>query len=415
MRYSLFPLGALLVWSAAAAPPRGSITINRIAAIKYPTKPAWSPDGKTIAFLWDEAGRQNLYAVRPNEKPVALTDFPADPDTLLSDITDFEWASPEQVLFGKEGQLYSVSLSSRQPVRVRGLEGAGGFALSSDRTQIVFVRQGQVWVASLSTKSPRLLVPAAGAFSSDSSLFSPDGNYVAFTMARGGLEPEQLKFNGELVKTFRNVTWESRLGVVSVYGGNPVWIPYASERRGSPIQWTADGSVLYQELSPDRKTRSIKSANMSGAVRTLWSDHDDAWWSPTGGARTVVSPDGKLVAFFSDRSGWIHLYVMPSDARSESAARQLTTGKFTDGYASWSPDSKRIAYSHSVEGNQMELFLSIVDVEGGKSEPVVTARGVNFDPVFHPAAENWPTRGPLWNTRWNSSRRRPGRAAKPRV
>ncbi len=27
---------------AAAEPPRGSITIERIAAIKYPTSPAWS-------------------------------------------------------------------------------------------------------------------------------------------------------------------------------------------------------------------------------------------------------------------------------------------------------------------------------------------------------------------------------------
>jgi len=31
---------------AAAGPPRGSITIERIAEIKYPSEHAWSPDAR---------------------------------------------------------------------------------------------------------------------------------------------------------------------------------------------------------------------------------------------------------------------------------------------------------------------------------------------------------------------------------
>ena len=42
----------------AAETPRGSITIERISHIKYPSAPAWSPDGKSIAFLWDAWGKQ---------------------------------------------------------------------------------------------------------------------------------------------------------------------------------------------------------------------------------------------------------------------------------------------------------------------------------------------------------------------
>jgi len=46
---------------------RGSITIDRIADIKYPTDEKWSPDGKTIAFLWDAAGnRICLWSSREN-------------------------------------------------------------------------------------------------------------------------------------------------------------------------------------------------------------------------------------------------------------------------------------------------------------------------------------------------------------
>jgi hypothetical protein len=50
---------SLAVPAAAADAPRGSITIDRISRIKYPSAPAWSPDGKTIAFLWDAWGKQD--------------------------------------------------------------------------------------------------------------------------------------------------------------------------------------------------------------------------------------------------------------------------------------------------------------------------------------------------------------------
>ena len=54
--------------TAAAEPPRGSITIERIAAIKYPTNPAWSPDGTKVAFLWDAAGKQDLFVVDAGQR-----------------------------------------------------------------------------------------------------------------------------------------------------------------------------------------------------------------------------------------------------------------------------------------------------------------------------------------------------------
>src|SRR5580692_4947763 len=81
----------------AQVAPKGSITIDRIADIKYPTEQEWSPDSKNVAFLWDAAGKQDLYLAQPGGAPIALTDFPVDPDILTSNITHFEWATNDEI------------------------------------------------------------------------------------------------------------------------------------------------------------------------------------------------------------------------------------------------------------------------------------------------------------------------------
>ena len=141
-----------------AEPPRGSITIERIADIKYPTNPAWSPDGHRVAFLWDAAGKQDLFVVAPGGKPVPLTDFAVDPDLLQSDLGAFAWASNDDILFGRNGQLWKVSASNGAPARMTGaLADAGAFALSPDRKTIGFLRRGQIWLGNIAAGTERQL------------------------------------------------------------------------------------------------------------------------------------------------------------------------------------------------------------------------------------------------------------------
>jgi dipeptidyl aminopeptidase/acylaminoacyl peptidase len=371
---------------AHAEPPRGSITIERIADIKYPTNPSWSPDGTKVAFLWDAAGKQDLFVVTPGRAPVRLTDFPVDPHLLVSDIGAFAWTSNDQILFGKDGQLWSVRVGqgTPTPTRVGGdLADAAAFALSPSRAQIAFLRRGQIWIANVAAKTVRQVTSLAEGLSAGVPTFSPDGRWLTFTATRGGLEPEDLPWNGPLVRSMETVNRERRLGVVAAQGGDVAWVPTMGQVSGA--QFGADGALVYQELSPDGKTREIKSLRVGGLPRVLWRDRDEKWWSPTNrDAKLLVSPDGKSLAFVSDRSGWIHVYVLPLDATSESQAKQLSTGTFGAGLGSWSPDSTRLAYHHSAAGNQMERFIDVVDVATGTSQPVVTTRGVNLDPLFAP-------------------------------
>ena len=377
---------ALLVPAASPAfaePPRGSITIERISDIKYPTSPSWSPDGTRVAFLWDAAGKQDLFVVTPGSAPVALTDFPVDAALQQSDLGAIAWASNDQLLFGKDGQLWTVSSSTRTPARVAGLADAGSFALSANRAQLAFVRGGNVWLASVAAVTQRQLTSLPDGLVPSVPVFSADGRWLAFTASRGGLTAETLPWNGNLIRSYENVTTERRLGIVSAQGGDVFWVPTVGNV--SNLQWGAGGALVYQEVSPDGRTRDIRVTRVGALPRTLWQDRDERWWSPTGrDARLATSPDGRHLAFVSDRSGWIHVYVIPVDATAESQARQLTSGEFGTGLPAWSPDGTRLAYHHSAAGNQMERFISVVDVASGANVAAVTARGVNLEPAFSP-------------------------------
>ncbi len=88
----------------------------------------------------------------------------------------------------------------------------------------------------------------------------------------------------------------------------------------------------------------INMTRSSGAF-----DRDPAW-----------SPDGKYVAYWSDRSGEYEIYLQASDDNSEP--RQLTKRNKGFGYTLfWSPNSQKLAFMDETND------ISVVDVTSGKS------------------------------------------------
>ena len=77
------------------------------------------------------------------------------------------------------------------------------------------------------------------------------------------------------------------------------------------------------------------------------------------------SPDGKRIAFHSDRSGGTQLWVVNGDG---SNALQLTSQPaFSVGWPTWSPDSRQILFNATV-GGQLKTFL--VGATGGEPIPL---------------------------------------------
>src|SRR4029078_12415304 len=73
------------------------------------------------------------------------------------------------------------------------------------------------------------------------------------------------------------------------------------------------------------------------------------------------SPDGKWIAFSSDRNGNLDVFLMPA---SGGTAKQLTTHSADDTVLGWSPDARSVLFS-SNRGEDFMPQLYLVNVEGG--------------------------------------------------
>jgi Tol biopolymer transport system component len=113
------------------------------------------------------------------------------------------------------------------------------------------------------------------------------------------------------------------------------------------------------------------SAIAASPIRQLTS-------STATNVRPAWSPDGKSIAFQSNRDGPYHIYVMNTDG---SNLRQLTSGDNDDRHPSWSPDGKIIAVD---SGSEIRREIALIDV-GSKNRTQVTKLGMTAQfPSFSP-------------------------------
>lgn len=96
-------------------------------------------------------------------------------------------------------------------------------------------------------------------------------------------------------------------------------------------------------------------------------DYEPAW-----------SPDGKFIAFVSNRSGPLKVWTMHADG---SDPRQLTVGDHEDDAPAWSPDGSRIAYV-SMQDGQAEIYLTRAD--GTQTQRLTRDSGSDIHPQWSP-------------------------------
>ena len=84
-------------------------------------------------------------------------------------------------------------------------------------------------------------------------------------------------------------------------------------------------------------------------------------WAPD--AAPAWSPDGRKIAFASERDGNSEVYVMNADG---SGQRNLTRNPALDGDPAWSPDGRNIAFRSTRDGNT-EIYVMNADGSGQRN------------------------------------------------
>ncbi len=380
MRFAGVAAGFLLAWGATMAgqePAQPRLTIEQLIDIRHPSHPIWSPDGRQVAFLWDRADVVNLYVANADGsgQPRALTSFKD------GKVSDMFWSKDGQALyFPHEGDLWQVAAAGGEPKAVWTTRSPEvEFALSPDGTRLAFVRAtqageaqhgGDLIIRSLAKGTETKI--AHDDESIFSPLWSPDGNKIAYL---GGSRiirhDESPTYSGEKIIYAVFEYAPGQLYVVSASGGKPTAIDTAGEYNG--VAWTDSAHLTYDRQSNGYKTRTIYVAAASGGTPlAIHEDKEDKFWSlPDWEAesRPKPSPNGKWIAFLSDRDGWDHLYVVPA---AGGQAVQITRGQFEVWRPRWSHDSTKIVFDANEPDRPGDRRLGIAALGSDPAHATVT-------------------------------------------
>jgi Tol biopolymer transport system component len=90
------------------------------------------------------------------------------------------------------------------------------------------------------------------------------------------------------------------------------------------------------------------------------------------------SPDGKRLAFASDRDGDFEIYVMNADG---GGLKQLTDNTSSDTSPNWSPNGMTLAFASDRDGDA-EIY--VMKADGGAPSQITDNEDNDADPVWRP-------------------------------
>ncbi|MGH9348668.1 MAG: S41 family peptidase [Vicinamibacterales bacterium] len=385
------------------------LTVNRARDVY----PRFSPDGKWIAFSSDRNGSLDVF-VMPAEGGTAraLTSHSAD-DTVLT------WSRDSRaILFASNrgedfaGKLYTVGLDGGMPVNA-GPDMGVWAAYSPDGTRLAINRHGQVYwrkyYRGANATEITLMDIAAKRFTEVTDFDGLDSwpmwarnGYIYFVSDRqgGGLTniwrvPES-GGRAEQVTTFtagdvrwpsmsddgRVVMFEHDFGIwkldVATHTASPVPLAIAAETQENTSDVrTFNSEVDDYDLDPSGQRIAF---SVHGEVFTAPAEDGELTQITEGAARdreVLYSPDGKRVAFVSDRTGHEEIYVASPDGSGE--ALQATNVDALKLSFAWSPDSTALAIASS------DFRLRRYDIDSRRTTELASSRYGNIGaPAWSP-------------------------------
>jgi tricorn protease len=382
------------LWSVAK---EGGTAQRLTAANGAASRPVFSPDGSEIAFTGTYDGNADVYVIPASGgTPRRLTNHPS-PDLVMGWTPDGKqilFASTRSSSTSRYNKLFTVSREGGFPSELP-LPIAAEGSYSPDGKELAYVpldhafeiwkryrggRTSPIWIAKLSdcgvTPIPR----------DNSNDFNPMwvGDRVFFLSDRNG--PMSLLSYDTKTKSVSVALKNDRLDFKSASAGpdaivieqfGAIWLYDLKSGTAHKVDIRISGDL--PQLRPHfvNVANRIVNADISPTgLRAVFEARGEILTVPAekGDIRNLTntpgaderypswSPDGTRIAYFSDQSGEVALYIKNQNGQGEAQKIDLGTPPSYFYFPTWSPDSKKIAYA------DRRLNLWYVDLE--KKTPV---------------------------------------------
>ncbi|HKM46812.1 MAG TPA: S9 family peptidase [Terriglobales bacterium] len=290
-----------------------NLSIEKLYMTRQVGGATWSPDGKTVAFISNLSGRNNLWLV-PSEGgwPTQLT------------VSDQRQTQPTWSPDGK----WIAYISDYD-----GDEQWDVFLVSPKTGQVVNLTNTR----EIAEESPT---------------WSPDGRYLAYMVKPKTSSVFEIDVYDTVMREVRHLTTGT-----------------AKDRMNVAPIWSADGKfIVYTQEQSKGTDSNVFIAEVASAESKLLTPHD--------GERTYsasdISPDGKSVLITSNAGdGYDNVGLLDIPSKK---VRWLTQDKWEMSAESFSPDGKSLTYTANVDGNT-DIYL--YDIASGKARALPLAKGVN--------------------------------------
>jgi gamma-glutamyltranspeptidase len=232
--------------------------------------------------------------------------------------------------------------------------GAREPAWSPDGRRLAFSYLDRIWIASPDGRNGKALRQDSAVRQADMEIerdpaWSSDGKSIAFAADSG---------NGFDVV------------VVPIGGGSARRVTSLSGDERWP-SWTTDGRIVFSRREAGRWRLHVVSAN-GGDPQPLFGDtaSDDE-------RHPRVSPDGKRVAYVSDREsddGDVDVWVaeLAPGPRDRVIRTRVVRARGTEGFPSWSPDGLRLAFYAVREGAGSVWVTGVEEPAAGADGPAAS-------------------------------------------
>ena len=311
----------------AQVEPR-SLTIEKLYMTRQVGRATWSPDGKSIAFISNMSGRNNIWLV-PAEGgwPVQLT------------VSDQRQTAPAWSPDGK-WIAYQSDFDGDEQWDI--------FLVSPKTGKVVNLTQ---------TREIAEVNPA----------WSPDGRYLAYEVKPKTSAAHEIDIYDMVMREVKHITTNT------------------PQDRGNynPI-WSKDGKyIVYTQIQAKGTDSNILVADVATAKSTLLTPHEGEQRYVANDLSPRPVPDSGRILITSDAAnGYENIGLLEFSTKGESngrfkpgATRWLTKDKWEVRGGEFSPDGKHLTFSADVDGNE-DIYL--YELATSKSTALPIPNGVNL-------------------------------------